>query len=80
MISHQLMICLAYLCMHNDTTLFCSFDSNCNEDVLNAELKNVYSWLCSNRLSLNVEKTKYVSFHTAQKTVIYLISKLTTLS
>ena len=51
----------------DDTTLFCSFDSNCNEDVISAELNNVYSWLCSNRLSLNVEKTKYVSFHTAQK-------------
>ena len=55
----------------DDTTLFCNFDNNCNEDVINAELNSVYSWLCSNRLSLNVEKTKYVSFHTAQKTVIY---------
>ena len=51
----------------DDTTLFCNFDNNCNEDVINAELNNVYSWLCSNRLSLNVEKAKYVSFHTAQK-------------
>ena len=55
----------------DDTTLFCNFDNNCNEDVINAELNNVYSWLSFNRLSLNVEKTKYVSFHTAQKTVIY---------
>ena len=55
----------------DDTTLFCNFDNNCNEDVINAELNNVYSWLCTNRLFLNVEKTKYVSFHTAQKTVIY---------
>ena len=55
--------------MHaDDTTLFCNFDNNCNEDVINAELNNVYSWY---RLSLNVEKTKYVSFHTAKKTVIY---------
>ena len=51
----------------DDTTLFCNFDNNCNGDVINAELNSVYSWLCSNRLSLNVEKTKYVSFHTAQK-------------
>ena len=55
----------------DDTTLFCKFDNNCNEEVINAELNNVYSWLCSNRLSLNAEKTKYVSFYTAQKTVIY---------
>ena len=51
--------------------MFCNFDNNCNEDVINAELINVCGWLCSNRLSLNVVKTKYVSFHTAQKTVIY---------
>ena len=51
----------------DDTTLFCNYDNHCSEDVINAELNNVYSWLCSNRLSLNVEKTKYVSFHTAQK-------------
>ena len=55
----------------DDTTLFCNFDNNCNEDVINAELNNVYIWLCSNRLFLKAEKTKYVSFHTAQKTVIY---------
>ena len=42
----------------DDTTLFRNFDNNCNEDVINAELNNVYIWLCSNRLSLNVEKTK----------------------
>ena len=51
----------------DDTTLFCNFDNNCNEDVINAEFNSVYSWLCSNRLSYNVEKTKYVSFHIAQK-------------
>ena len=51
----------------DDTTLFCNFDNNCNEDVINAELNSVHSWLCSNRLTLNVEKIKYISFHTAKK-------------
>ena len=56
----------------DDATLFCNFDNNYNEDVINAKLNNVYSWLCSNRLSLNLEKTKYVSFYTAiKKTVVY---------
>ena len=50
----------------DDTTLFCNFDNNCNEDVINAELNSVHSWLCSNRLTLNVEKIKYISFHTAK--------------
>ena len=27
----------------DDTTLFCNFDNNCNEDVINAELNSVYS-------------------------------------
>ena len=45
----------------DDTTLFWNFDNNYNEDVINAELNSVYSWLCSNRLSLNVEKTKCVA-------------------
>ena len=53
----------------DDTTLFCDFD-NCNEDLMNAELNNVDSWLCFNKLSLlslNVGNTTYVSFHTAKK-------------
>ena len=33
----------------DDTTLFCNFD-NCNEEVINTELNNIYSWLCSIRL------------------------------
>ena len=51
----------------DDTTLFCNFDNNCNEGVINAELNSVYSWLCSNRLSLNVEKTKCVFFSHSSK-------------
>ena len=27
----------------DDTTLFCNFD-NCNRDIINVELNNVYSW------------------------------------
>ena len=50
----------------DDTTLFCNFDNSCNEEVINAELNNVCSCLCSNRLYLNKGKTKYVSFHTAK--------------
>ena len=55
----------------DDTTLFCNFDNSCNKEIITAQLNNICSWLCSNRLSLNVGKTKYVSFHTAKKTVIY---------
>ena len=55
----------------DDTTLFCNFDNIRNNTILNTELEKVYGWLCSNKLSLNVGKTKYMFFHTAQKKVIY---------
>ena len=55
----------------DDTTLFCKFDNICNNTIINTELEKVYGWLCSNKLSLNVGKTKYMCFHTAQKKVNY---------
>ena len=51
--------------MHaDDTTLFCNVDSipEANRHiVLNSELDNIScNWLASNKLSLNVSKTKYI--------------------
>lgn len=34
---------------------------------INDELKNVSLWLCSNKLSLNIEKSNFVIFHPPQK-------------
>ena len=36
---------------------------------INTELKNVNRWLCSNKLSLNIEKSSYVIFHPSQKKI-----------
>ena len=36
---------------------------------LNNELKNVHIWLCSNRISLNIEKSNFVIFHPPQKKI-----------
>ena len=55
----------------DDTTLFCNFDTTCNSEKINSELKKIYRWLCSNKLSLNVGKTKFTCFHTAQRIVAY---------
>ena len=55
----------------DDTTLFCNFDNTQNEFTINNELDNVYRWLCSNELSLNVSKTKYMCFHTPKQKVIF---------
>ena len=34
---------------------------------INTELKNANRWFCSNKLSLNIEKSSYVIFHPSQK-------------
>ena len=48
----------------DDTTLSCCVDtiqSNNNDRVINTELNKVSNWLVSNKLSLNINKTKYIS-------------------
>ena len=51
------------------TTLFCNFDTKCNSEKINSKLEKIYRWLCSNKLTLNVGKTKFACFHTAQRIV-----------
>ena len=38
-------------------------------NVLNRDLKLIFEWLCSNRLSLNVSKTEFIIFRPPQKTL-----------
>ena len=52
----------------DDTTLFCNFENKHNKNTINNEINNIYKWLCSNKLPLNVSKTKYLCFHTSNKT------------
>ena len=51
----------------DDTTLFCKFDNTQNEFTINNELDNVYRWLCSNKLSLNVSKPNICASYTQTK-------------
>ena len=44
------------------------------ETTVNNELQEVFSWLCANKLSLNIEKSNYVIFRTPQKLVNYSIN------
>ena len=55
----------------DDTTLFCNIDNNVTEDVINRELFKIYEWLGANKLALNVSKTKFMVFHTRNKSVRY---------
>ena len=41
------------------------------EAIINNELHRVNSWLCANKLLLNIEKTKFVIFHPVQKKILY---------
>ena len=60
----------------DDTTLYCNINRDISDQDINAELKKVSDWLCSNKLSLNVKKTKCMVFHTAQRKVAYPILTL----
>ena len=55
----------------DDTTLYCNVNPNVSDDLLNCELSKICDWLGDNKLALNVSKTKYMVFHTANKHVAY---------
>ena len=42
------------------------------ENEMNVELQNVYQWLVSNKLTLNLKKTNFVIFHPYQKRLLLL--------
>ena len=56
------------------------FYRNKNIDTLqvniNEELPKIHTWLCANRLSLNIKKTSFVIFHSPQKRITTQISLL----
>ena len=43
---------------------------------INKELENIYNWLCVNKLSLNIPKTKFMIFHHRQKRIDSIIPNL----
>ena len=56
----------------DDTTLYCNINQNISEAVINVELLKLWDWLCGNKLSLNIAKTKYMVLHTIKRNLIYL--------
>ena len=70
-----------FLMYADDTTLYCCLVDIASEHkahTLNIELERVHSWLNTNRLTLNVNKTKYMLFckrknnHTSE---LYILTK-----
>ena len=56
----------------DDSNLFYSNKSLLSlESIVNDQLLAIHSWLCANRLLLNVEKSNFVIFHPVQKKVNY---------
>ena len=61
----------------NSLCVFTTDDSDNHEnisDVINHELNKVYDWLSSNKLSLNVSKTKFMIFHFPQRKLNFEIN------
>ena len=54
----------------DDTNLFLKHKNiNILESNLNNELSKVHSWLCANKLSLNINKSNFVLFHPIQRKI-----------
>ena len=63
---------LKFITYADDTNLLSTINPNSIDDIntLNNELNKVYLWLCTNKLSLNISKTKAITFHTPQRHII----------
>ena len=58
---------LNLLSFADDTTLYQSGDNYLTlVQNLNSEINSTFKWLCANRLSLNIKKTKYMIFNQSQ--------------
>lgn len=69
----------------DDTSLIeplCTFDTSSPNDAsnietisnsINSELNSIYDWLCVNKLSLNIPKTKFMLFHHKQRMIDGLV-------
>ena len=61
---------LSYLMYADDTTLYFNLEDFPNQNrstSINAELEKISTWLKLNKLTLNVEKSKYMIFHKRRK-------------
>ena len=61
-----------YLFADDTNILYANKNLRSLEATVNSELKKLYLWLASNKLTLNTKKTNFVIFHPYQKSVDYL--------
>ena len=59
----------------DDTNLFFNNPNILNlETILNVELEKVSQWLYANKLSLNIDKTSFVVFHSLQRRIAHKLN------
>ena len=64
------------LCTFDTTSHINNFNiANISRNI-NAELQAIYDWLCVNKLSLNIPKTKFMVFHHKQRNITELVPNL----
>ena len=57
------------ICFSERNCSFCQDQNKFDENLINVELNKIYDWLCINKLSIQVKKTKYIFFKNAQKSL-----------
>ena len=66
-----------YILYADDTTLFSTIQVLATDPLdVNNQLTQIYDWLAVNKLSLNIQKTKYIVFHAINKDIDGLIPEL----
>ena len=60
----------------DDTTLFCNMDNIMDQHVTNNDLCKISEWLGANTLSLNISKTKFMVFHTSNRSINYPVLQI----
>ena len=57
------------LCFSLSKCKLCNNTNKYSADFINNELSKVYEWLCLNKLSMNVDKTKFMIFKYTQRNI-----------
>ena len=65
----------SFISYADDTNLFTSLN-NVSSVIINNELNKVQKWLTANKLTLNVNKTKYIVFHSSKKNINHIIPQI----
>src|SRR6218665_2405523 len=67
----RLKLPIKFILFADDTNAFCSYKSLTElKQIINTELVQLAEWFKTKRLSLNVKKTSYITFHSPNKPIL----------